>query len=70
MDGQAMFLDCPAYLGNDAASRCGLPAEVVERSPDETARGGHSAAAGAYPPTILPYGLLARVDQTSRRTTW
>jgi len=31
MDGQEMFLDCPEYLNNDAAARCGLPAEVVER---------------------------------------
>ena len=23
-----MFLDCPAYLGEDGARRCGLPAEV------------------------------------------
>jgi hypothetical protein len=23
-----MFLDCPAYLGDDRATRCGLPAEV------------------------------------------
>ncbi len=23
-----MFLDCPAYLGDEGAARCGLPAEV------------------------------------------
>ena len=23
-----MFLDCPAYLDDDGAQRCGLPAEV------------------------------------------
>jgi hypothetical protein len=23
-----MFLDCPAYLDDDGATRCGLPAEV------------------------------------------
>jgi len=23
-----MFLDCPAYLDQDGAARCGLPAEV------------------------------------------
>lgn len=28
MEGQAMFYDCPAYLGRDGAERCGLPAEV------------------------------------------
>jgi hypothetical protein len=28
MDGQAMFLNCPAYLDRDGAARCGLPAEV------------------------------------------
>ena len=26
-----MFLDCPAYLNNDGAVRCGLPAEVKSR---------------------------------------
>jgi hypothetical protein len=31
MDNQAMFLDCPAYLGDDGAVRCGLPAEVEAR---------------------------------------
>jgi len=28
MDGQAMLVDCPAFLGHDGAVRCGLPAEV------------------------------------------
>jgi hypothetical protein len=31
MDAGLTFLDCPAYLGNDATERCGLPA-VVEDS--------------------------------------
>ena len=31
MDAGHTFLDCPAYLGNDATERCGLPA-VVEDS--------------------------------------
>ncbi len=26
-----MFLDCPAYLDQQGAARCGLPAEVVDR---------------------------------------
>ena len=26
-----MFLDCPAYLDQDGAARCGLPAEVSSR---------------------------------------
>jgi hypothetical protein len=26
-----MFLDCPAYLGDEGAARCGLPAEVEDR---------------------------------------
>src|SRR5215469_10471271 len=29
--GQMMFLDCPAYLDEDGARRCGLPAEVRRR---------------------------------------
>ena len=28
MDGQAMLVDCPEFLGADGAVRCGLPAEV------------------------------------------
>jgi hypothetical protein len=31
MDGQAMLVDCPAFLGRDGAVRCGLPAEVETR---------------------------------------
>jgi hypothetical protein len=26
-----MFMDCPAYLDQDGAARCGLPAEVRHR---------------------------------------
>jgi len=28
MPGPARFLSCPAYLGDNPAARCGLPAEV------------------------------------------
>ena len=31
MNRQIMFVDCPAYLDEDRASRCGLPAEVMHR---------------------------------------
>jgi hypothetical protein len=31
MEGQPMFLGCPAHLGDDGAARCGLPAEVEMR---------------------------------------
>lgn len=31
MDPNVMFLDCPAYLGTDGTTRCGLPAEVEDR---------------------------------------
>lgn len=31
MVSHAMFLNCPAYVGNDGATRCGLPAEVEYR---------------------------------------
>jgi putative two-component system hydrogenase maturation factor HypX/HoxX len=31
VEGQATFLDCPAYLGADGTARCGLPAEVEAR---------------------------------------
>jgi hypothetical protein len=29
MESQMTFLDCPAYLDEDGAQRCGLPAEVT-----------------------------------------
>ena len=31
MNRQIMFVDCPACLDEDRASRCGLPAEVMRR---------------------------------------
>ena len=31
MKAQAIFLDCPAYLDKDGATRCGLPAEMEAR---------------------------------------
>jgi hypothetical protein len=31
MDSHAMFLNCPGYVDNDGATRCGLPAEVEYR---------------------------------------
>jgi hypothetical protein len=31
MESEAMFLDCPAYLGKEGAARCGLPAAVERR---------------------------------------
>jgi hypothetical protein len=31
MDSHAMFLNCPAYMDKDGATRCGLPAEVEYR---------------------------------------
>ena len=31
-ESQMMFLDCPAYLNEDGTQRCGLPAEVSDRS--------------------------------------
>ena len=30
-EGQAILVDCPAFLGHDGATRCGLPAEVEAR---------------------------------------
>lgn len=30
-ENEAVFLDCPAYLGGNRAIRCGLPAEVEAR---------------------------------------
>jgi hypothetical protein len=31
MNRRIMFIDCPAYVGEDRATRCGLPAEVMRR---------------------------------------
>lgn len=31
MDIGVMFLDCPEFMDNDDATRCGLPSEVVRR---------------------------------------
>ena len=31
MDSYLMFLNCPAYMDNNGAARCGLPAEVHYR---------------------------------------
>ena len=31
MESQAMFLNCPAYLDDGGAARCGQPAEVEEQ---------------------------------------
>jgi hypothetical protein len=31
MDSYLMFLNCPAYMDNTGAARCGLPAEVHYR---------------------------------------
>jgi hypothetical protein len=31
MDAKVMFLDCPAYVDELGAVRCGLPAEVQDR---------------------------------------
>jgi hypothetical protein len=31
MESQMMFLDCPAYFGEEGSERCDLPAEVEYR---------------------------------------
>jgi hypothetical protein len=31
MNRQIMFVDCPAYLGENHSTRCGLPAELTHR---------------------------------------
>jgi hypothetical protein len=39
MDASVMFLDCPAYLDERGAVRCGLPAEVQYRYTMESTSG-------------------------------
>ena len=39
-----MFLDCPAYLDEDGARRCGLPAEVRRRFTMRSSDGSVEAA--------------------------
>ena len=49
MESQAMFLECPAYLDTDGATRCGLPAEVEARYTMRSADGPlESPRSGAY----------------------
>jgi hypothetical protein len=43
MESGLMFLDCPAYLDEEGAVRCGLPAEVRSRF-TMTSTDGPSAA--------------------------
>jgi hypothetical protein len=31
METSEMFVDCPAYMDNNGANRCGLPAAVADR---------------------------------------
>jgi hypothetical protein len=42
--GQKMFLDCPAWLDQDGAVRCGLPAEVRRRFITRSTRGALESA--------------------------
>src|SRR6266566_3764329 len=50
-----MFLDCPAYLDQDGAARCGLPAEVSRRftkgSTDEPLEGAVIRCAASSKPS-------------------
>jgi hypothetical protein len=39
MESGVMFLDCPQYLDRQGASRCGLPAEVLDRYAVESTDG-------------------------------
>jgi putative two-component system hydrogenase maturation factor HypX/HoxX len=44
LEDQATFLDCPAYLGPDGATRCGLPAEVETQYSIESTDGALESA--------------------------
>jgi hypothetical protein len=39
METSVMFLDCPEYLGKQGVTRCGLPAEVLDRYAAESTDG-------------------------------
>jgi hypothetical protein len=53
MGGQPLFLDCPAYLGDDGDARCGLPAEVEVRCTTRSTGGPlESAKSGALVPLV------------------
>ena len=39
MDASVMFLDCPAYIDELGAVRCGLPAEIQNRYTTMSTRG-------------------------------
>jgi hypothetical protein len=59
MDKVVEFIDCPAYLDDSGALRCGLPAEVVGRYSLGSAHGRLTAATIVCP---LGYRFNATVD--------
>src|SRR5262249_51193849 len=66
MEATMMFLDCPAYLDQDGAVRCGLPAEATCRytmrstdGPLESARSAARPATTSTGPSNLSPGTLS-----------
>jgi len=49
VDSQVEFLDCPAYVNDQGAVRCGLPAEVIDRFSLESTDGWLAAIAIVCP---------------------
>ena len=75
VEGEAMLIDCPAFLGHDGA-RCGLPAEVEARYTFRSTDGPLESAKIRCPRGHWFNGLIesltapeSRRDQSIRSTT-
>jgi hypothetical protein len=57
MQRQPDFLNCPAYLSNDGAARCGLPGEIVSinRGQDACDAFGEVGGCGYLLPTATAH---------------
>ena len=63
MEADVMFLDCPAYLDNRGAVRCGLPAEVAHRYTAESTDGPLECAKVRCP---RGHGFNGTIESLSR----
>jgi len=73
MDGQAMLVDCPAFLGHhhqDGAVRCGLPAEVEAFYTIGSTDGPLDGARIRCPRGHWFNGLIEALSATGSRRTW
>jgi len=69
MDGQAMLVECPAFLGHGAV-RCGLPAEEEERYTLGSTDGPLPSARIRCPRGHWFNGPIEALSATESRRTW